>query len=119
MRHGVGAHGGYGLVIILSLVGVTVFLVLIVLLLSRLGYGAKTGTGNEGQRDDGVPLDRQLLDVLRERKQPTTQSEICRNFESDAHAVDEVIKRLENDGLVERFWDPQHGDYRLRVVEGP
>jgi len=44
------------------------------------------------------------------------QGEICTRFGTTPRTIDGVLERLEDDGLVERYWNPDQNDYAVRAV---
>lgn len=116
MHHGAGLHGGYGLLIGFAVVGGGILVALIVLVLSHKSPRAKARGPAAGEPEDEPPLDGRVLDFLNERDGPAMQGETCTRFGATPRTIDGVLARLEDDGLVERYWDPDQGDYAVRVL---
>lgn len=115
MHHGMGFHGGYGLLIIFAVAGIIVAIILAALFATRNQRASRTApVPGEGLADE-EPLDQRILHYISDKDRPVLQGALCRQFTVDAQEIDRALTRLQEDRLVERYWPPRRG--RLRCAD--
>ncbi len=110
MHHGIGFHGGYALLIVLALAG-AVALIAPAVLLSRKDRSRETHAQTRETQGEPPALKQQLLTFLRQRGGPVFQGEIRRQLDADPHEIARLLQRLEEEQLIERYWQPEQSDY--------
>ncbi len=117
MRHNMGLHGGQAVLIIAAIVAAGALIVLAVLLFSRAGRPRDRGATDEGASADPVPLQGQVLALLRQKGGPVSQGGLCRQLNGEPREVARALHRLEEAQLIERYWQPGRSDYAVLLAE--
>jgi len=113
MHHGIGLHGGYAAFVIFAILAVGALVAVAALLFSREGRPHDRGATDEGAPGNTAPLEAQLLALLSQKGGPVFQGEICRQLGAQSREIARILHRLEEEQLIERYWQPDHTDYAV------
>jgi uncharacterized membrane protein len=118
MHHGIGLHGGYAVLIAVAILAASALVAMAVLLLSRKDRPHDRRTTDESVPGDPAPLQEQVLALLHQKGGPVMQGELCRQLNAEPREIARVLHRLEEDHLIERYWQPEKSDYAVLHAEG-
>jgi len=117
MHHGIGLHGGYAVLIVVAVLAASALVAVAVLLLLRSDRPNDRRATNESVPGDAAPLQEQVLALLHQKGGPVMQGEMCRQLNAEPREIAQLLHRLEGEQLIERYWQPDQGDYDVLPAE--